>query len=267
MEVYKLALTREFAVIQGPPGTGKTFIGIKVASTLLRNLSLEGTPMLIICYTNHALDQFLEGILTVTNNVIRLGSQSKSAAVEPYTLSNLRTKSKTKFSYLYSSKRREQEKLFQQMMAIQADIEKCDNEILDYKTIKNYFKIGSKKYELNNSKDEDPVVEWLFNEKMVKQSNAEEVIDDWEQEFDDKTILNEDKDKVDSCFSEKWVQKEIDSMKNSIKYVRDVTEDPAEIENMTDRFQSQINKLRDRLTIFKVRVFFLLFLVEQVLIY
>ncbi|CAG9814752.1 unnamed protein product [Phaedon cochleariae] len=60
---FKAALSQEISVIQGPPGTGKTFLGLKIADTLLRNKEawFNHTPMLVICYTNHALDQFLEG--------------------------------------------------------------------------------------------------------------------------------------------------------------------------------------------------------------
>jgi hypothetical protein len=40
-------------------------------------------PMLIVCYTNHALDQFLEGILTfLPNGIVRVGSQSKNEALQ-----------------------------------------------------------------------------------------------------------------------------------------------------------------------------------------
>ncbi|KAL3859443.1 hypothetical protein ACJMK2_009663 [Sinanodonta woodiana] len=67
------ALTKELAVIQGPPGTGKTFVGLKITELLLHNHSVwkendEINPMLVVCYTNHALDQFLEGILRRCNN-------------------------------------------------------------------------------------------------------------------------------------------------------------------------------------------------------
>ncbi|KAJ8938437.1 hypothetical protein NQ314_011473 [Rhamnusium bicolor] len=33
---FKAALTEEFCIIQGPPGTGKTFLGLKIAHTLLK---------------------------------------------------------------------------------------------------------------------------------------------------------------------------------------------------------------------------------------
>ena len=80
-EALYAALTRKVAVIQGPPGTGKTFLGLKVVQVLLQNCQYwrnpaqqaakelritkptksKPAPILVICYTNHALDQFLEG--------------------------------------------------------------------------------------------------------------------------------------------------------------------------------------------------------------
>lgn len=46
--------------------------------------------MLVICYTNHALDQFLEGLLPVTNNLLRVGSQSKNEELQKYNLTQRR---------------------------------------------------------------------------------------------------------------------------------------------------------------------------------
>lgn len=43
---------------------GKTYVGLKIAQALLNNHNLwreDKAPMLVVCYTNHALDQFLEG--------------------------------------------------------------------------------------------------------------------------------------------------------------------------------------------------------------
>ena len=68
MGAFKVALTKQLAVIQGPPGTGKTYVGLKIARALLDNASLwenekKESPVLMVSYTNHALDQFLEGLL------------------------------------------------------------------------------------------------------------------------------------------------------------------------------------------------------------
>ncbi|CAN0413427.1 unnamed protein product, partial [Ascophyllum nodosum] len=60
------ALSREVTLIQGPPGTGKTFVGAKVVRLLLTNRARrrhwEG-PIMCVCLTNHALDQFLGDLL------------------------------------------------------------------------------------------------------------------------------------------------------------------------------------------------------------
>ena len=62
---FYAALTQKMTVIQRPPGTGKTYLGLRIVQTLLHNSrywspGLEKSPILVICYTNHALDQFLE---------------------------------------------------------------------------------------------------------------------------------------------------------------------------------------------------------------
>ena len=79
MRAFKLALTKEFALIQGPPGTGKTFVGLKIAQALLDNKSLwqdeKGcSPILMVSYTNHALDQFLEGLISNRGEMGKISS-------------------------------------------------------------------------------------------------------------------------------------------------------------------------------------------------
>ncbi|XP_046738512.1 NFX1-type zinc finger-containing protein 1-like [Diprion similis] len=85
---FRCALTQEFAVIQGPPGTGKTFIALKIVGTLLNNKQYwkPHGPIIVVCLTNHALDQFLEGILRHTKSIVRVGSRSKSEALKNFTL-------------------------------------------------------------------------------------------------------------------------------------------------------------------------------------
>ncbi|XP_077298497.1 NFX1-type zinc finger-containing protein 1-like [Arctopsyche grandis] len=90
-KAYKMALSREFVTIQGPPGTGKTFIGLKIVNTLLNNISKHDKPLLVLCFTNHALDQFLSGILPTTNKIVRIGGQSKNEEfAKKYNLHSLR---------------------------------------------------------------------------------------------------------------------------------------------------------------------------------
>ncbi|KAK6982966.1 NFX1-type zinc finger-containing protein 1 [Biomphalaria glabrata] len=97
LEALKLALTHEMAIIQGPPGTGKTYIGLKIMEILLENNvtkdpSESSGPILVVCYTNHALDQFLEGILEFcSEGIVRVGGRSSSKLLENYNLRELRS--------------------------------------------------------------------------------------------------------------------------------------------------------------------------------
>ncbi|CCC05205.1 unnamed protein product [Sordaria macrospora k-hell] len=71
------ALTKPITLIQGPPGTGKSFIGAQIA----RYLHKAGQRILVLSYTNHALDQFLEDLLNVgipQHDLVRLGAKAKS---------------------------------------------------------------------------------------------------------------------------------------------------------------------------------------------
>ncbi|CAG2167500.1 unnamed protein product [Oppiella nova] len=98
-EAFTAALMSRFVLIQGPPGTGKTYVGLKIVEILHQNRmawksSKSNKPIMIICYTNHALDQFLEGMLEFTTNIVRIGNRSKSEKLEEYTLSAIKLKNK-----------------------------------------------------------------------------------------------------------------------------------------------------------------------------
>ncbi|XP_072013323.1 NFX1-type zinc finger-containing protein 1-like [Amphiura filiformis] len=107
LAAVQMALTKELSVIQGPPGTGKTYIGLKVVQALLYNSRVwckddhggarlndrnsQTRPLLIVCYTNHALDQFLEGILEFQkSDIVRIGGRSSSEALKSFNLSSLK---------------------------------------------------------------------------------------------------------------------------------------------------------------------------------
>jgi len=86
-KMHSVAVECMLNIFAGPPGTGKTYVGLRIIQTFLKNLfdrTLQHgfmedvetcgevehilpkqlkTPILVVCYTNHALDQFLEGIL------------------------------------------------------------------------------------------------------------------------------------------------------------------------------------------------------------
>ncbi|GAX74369.1 hypothetical protein CEUSTIGMA_g1818.t1 [Chlamydomonas eustigma] len=81
------ALTQRASLIQGPPGTGKTYVGALVADAIYRR---SKETILCVCYTNHALDQFLESLLDKgIVDIVRIGSKSKSKRLEQYNLFQL----------------------------------------------------------------------------------------------------------------------------------------------------------------------------------
>lgn len=86
-EAFKGALTKEFAMIQGPPGTGKTYIGLEIVKIIIENMyntKKLTNPIMVVCMTNHALDQFLEGIWRITRNISRFGFGTKSDILVKY---------------------------------------------------------------------------------------------------------------------------------------------------------------------------------------
>jgi hypothetical protein len=78
------SLSRRLALCQGPPGTGKSYTALALTRALLANKDAAdlGT-MLIVTYTNHALDQDLEHCLeNGIKRIIRIGSRSKSERLQ-----------------------------------------------------------------------------------------------------------------------------------------------------------------------------------------
>ena len=88
-------------LIQGPPGTGKSYVGKLLLNILLKNRKLyesQPSPILLVCYTNRALDSFLEDMLDVTNKIIRIGGRSKSEVLDVHNLASIKTGIWTKFN-------------------------------------------------------------------------------------------------------------------------------------------------------------------------
>jgi hypothetical protein len=72
------ALTSTVSIIQGPPGTGKSVTGSQTVKHLYKRSTER---FLVIGYTNHALDQFLEELQDVgipNEDMVRLGSKYTS---------------------------------------------------------------------------------------------------------------------------------------------------------------------------------------------
>lgn len=112
VEALKAGLTQEVALLQGPPGTGKTYVGILLILLFLKNYctrksarmyqSLDRAripgekpyigPILCVCYTNHAIDQLLCGLLDKgVKRIVRIGGRCTNERLEDFNLRKLST--------------------------------------------------------------------------------------------------------------------------------------------------------------------------------
>ncbi|GAW25045.1 putative AAA family ATPase [Rosellinia necatrix] len=69
-------LTYRVGLIQGPPGTGKSLVGALLTKALVDNTN---DILLVLSFTNHALDQFIEDLMDIgihSDSIVRLGSKS-----------------------------------------------------------------------------------------------------------------------------------------------------------------------------------------------
>ena len=84
LDAINKSLSNKISLIQGPPGTGKTYVGIVLVRALLQ---IEpNAQILIVSYTNHALDSFLEEIIKYTQSIVRIGGRCNNEIVKNYQL-------------------------------------------------------------------------------------------------------------------------------------------------------------------------------------
>ncbi|XP_049873324.1 NFX1-type zinc finger-containing protein 1-like isoform X3 [Pectinophora gossypiella] len=202
-EAYKLALTHEFAVIQGPPGTGKTFLGVKVAKTLLQNVQTEGCLMLVICYTNHALDQFLEAILSVTPSIVRIGGQSRNEAMEQINLTTLRKNDKGSYASktLYYEQKTCLKIAIRELQYAQERLDSLSTGVIAYDSLKQHNLevaiLGRYYAKFRNNLQTDPLKHWLFEhinyigfDDIVTRENIAETNEDQRERDDEEERVN-----------------------------------------------------------------------------
>jgi len=83
-------LCRGLAFTQGPPGTGKTFLGISLVRVLLASRRDIRKPILVVCMTNHALDNFLGDLRQIgLSSFVRIGKNSKETWTQEFSMRNV----------------------------------------------------------------------------------------------------------------------------------------------------------------------------------
>ena len=165
LKALKAGLTQEFAIIQGPPGTGKTYLGLKLAKVLLHNRQLWNTrrgyigiphqpsPILVVCYTNHALDQFLEGIAQFQHvGIVRVGGRSKSEVLQKFMIREWRRhvregrKIPDHARRLFYDAREVMEQLDAEMGGILAQIDVADRGIIHEDILRDHEAMSEEHY-------------------------------------------------------------------------------------------------------------------------
>ena len=144
LDAIKMALTQKVSVIQGPPGTGKTYIGIKIVQALLINRSIwdsaRNSPILVVCYTNHALDQFLEEIINLDMfSMIRIGSRCQNEKVAQFGIKNFEMRrSKIPRNVYHETRNRREEvrstgvNLDYRFRVIRKNCEPCFSDLIEF---------------------------------------------------------------------------------------------------------------------------------------
>ncbi|KAL3914202.1 MAG: hypothetical protein SGILL_006195 [Bacillariaceae sp.] len=117
LEALNGAMSAPVAMIHGPPGTGKTFLGVLLARSILATTSEQ---ILIVCFTNHALDDLLEDFIDAgITSIVRLGGRSKNERLAEYNLIEKTKNGKAEFN-------REQKRRY---AAIMEQIEKAQEDV------------------------------------------------------------------------------------------------------------------------------------------
>ena len=157
MKAMQMALSQDVSVIQGPPGTGKTYVGTRIVEAFLRNKVKwskdASNPILIVCYTNHALDQFLEFIQElvfdgrVGPRIIRIGGRARSEKMKECSLQTARQEAKHLQS-IPPAIYRPIAGLTRQLFEIKAELEKStlkpssqEDKLLPYESILPYISV------------------------------------------------------------------------------------------------------------------------------
>ena len=155
LRAFRAALTQEVSVIQGPPGTGKTFIGLKIVEALVANQDkLRNFPILVLCYTNHALDQFLEGIYLMQSqerkklDIVRIGGRCRSQLMQTCSLKAKIDKMRSQRDRSFPQRLyRQSVQLRREMQTLQESIEKAqkyteikENKIFGIHVLKQFIR-------------------------------------------------------------------------------------------------------------------------------
>ncbi|KAK0051424.1 NFX1-type zinc finger-containing protein 1 [Biomphalaria pfeifferi] len=177
----KAALTKELTLLQGPPGTGKTYVGLKVMRSLLENLantSAAGSPILVVCYANHALDQFLEEMLTFCGDgIVRVGGKNDSVKLKQFNLKELRSKQRDSRSTINCIRdcHREMDEIGKKINALADKIQISHLSIISEKSLQRCMSL--RHFRQFNQTSSKSIRHWLCASELQLENHIELVVE------------------------------------------------------------------------------------------
>ena len=170
LEAIRHCLTSKIALVQGPPGTGKTHIGTIVTNIFRQNLK-KNSKILVVCYTNHALDQFLENILNYNvpeDDIVRIGGRCKNENIKRLVLNNTEKFKNYKFRNIDNQIRLVGREMQDMIKLVQNSKESILNEMKnDYPEI--YQKIIDDFFKILNLRKEDYIPKFDLPDNIIQQ--------------------------------------------------------------------------------------------------
>jgi replication-associated recombination protein RarA len=238
-------LTQTLSLIQGPPGTGKSFIGALLAKALYDHTDQR---ILVLCYTNHALDQFLEDIITIgvrTSDMLRLGSkstdQTKKLSLHEQTTSHRRTRNEWDLINAYDLSATEAKKQLQEKSNGFRDFKlnpKCLLEFLQYSDNDSEFFDA-----FSVPEEDDGMVRVDENGKAI---GSTYLVDRWSRGLDPGVY----QDDIDHQFKKIWEMDHNSRLSCLAKWQRDLSIEQAtilhqSIENFIEEY-TKLSEARDQ---------------------
>lgn len=166
--------------------------------------------MLVVCYTNHALDQFLEGILPFCQSIIRIGGKSKSPLLEHFNLKNVKSceqKEKRIPAYIFKNRKDCRVKLDEiqsKLSELESNIDLTNKKLLNSELLPTVMQFNKFQYQnLVELNDLNRINVWLGFNELIWHRDDETILDfDGEEEIltdgniDDDFEMDGDEDEI-----------------------------------------------------------------------
>lgn len=224
-------------------GTGKTYIGLRIVEVLLTNTSQW--PILIVCYTNHALDQFLEGILKFCGSIelVRIGGRSQSPALEKHNLSSIKSDMKSKREVPTHIHKGRSESIYR-LKAIQEEISNLEKNIEHITDTILGYELGEVIRRLNPAHHGQLVTGRSFNEGILNWLGYAMPTETYQQENNENNIDGDIDIELaqEVCEEQEMDEEELREMEEQ-RFIDESSDEEDEVDNNngTIKFHEPIN--------------------------